>query len=592
MATHARSIVHRDLSPDNIILRGGEPEQAVIIDFGIAKDASAGARTIVGNDFAGKYEYAAPEQLHGRAEARSDLYALGASLLATFRGRVPDVGRQPGRGDRRASSSRSTPTGVPEPLRGLIDDLTQPDPARRPPSAAAVVAEIDGMLKPTGGGRRRRRTAAARPAALAAGAALALLLARRAASGCRGCSIRCSAVGCRSRAPTCSSPSSGADGSDARRATPRTRRARAAIARRLRRGERRAAGAGQALSLAAGAPSTGWAGGGGGADRRGGAAREWRLELERPRRAPAGVAPDAATRDAVARASPRRRAGGGASRPSARSRRGRAARRRPRCEALVAPLADCGPLELPRRRAGAMPLGRDRGGHAARREPGDRRTRSRAALGAGDRRPVAGLDVAVLNPALCTRAGAAAGGAGRRAVDRARLRRPARAEPVRRLRGRRQPGRSTCWCRPSRPRATSGSRSPTSTGNLFNLLPNIGRPEQRAGGAGRPRRATRRIRVAYSLAEAADDAAAAGLHHRRDLRQEPGHRLPHRPPALRRAAADDGVGGSLRRGARRGAAGRARCGFCRSRRSLSNSRSRRTGRGSAANLREWGIRAL
>ena len=72
------------------------PAQAVIIDFGIAKDANAGARTIVGNDFAGKYEYAAPEQMHGRAEPRSDLYALGASLLATFRGRVPDLGRSPG----------------------------------------------------------------------------------------------------------------------------------------------------------------------------------------------------------------------------------------------------------------------------------------------------------------------------------------------------------------------------------------------------------------------------------------------------------------------------------------------------------------
>ena len=68
-----------------------------IIDFGIAKDANAGARTIVGNDFAGKYEYAAPEQMHGRAEPRSDLYALGASLLATFRGRVPDVGGRPAR---------------------------------------------------------------------------------------------------------------------------------------------------------------------------------------------------------------------------------------------------------------------------------------------------------------------------------------------------------------------------------------------------------------------------------------------------------------------------------------------------------------
>ena len=114
----------------------------MIIDFGIAKDASAGARTIVGNDFAGKYEYAAPEQLHGRAEPRSDLYALGASLLATFRGQVPDMGGSPGEVVRRKEQPLDT-AGVPEPLKTLIDTLTQPDPARRPPSAAAAVAEID-----------------------------------------------------------------------------------------------------------------------------------------------------------------------------------------------------------------------------------------------------------------------------------------------------------------------------------------------------------------------------------------------------------------------------------------------------------------
>jgi len=94
-AAHARGIVHRDLSPDNIILRGGQPSEAVIIDFGIAKDENPGAETIVGNEFAGKYAYAAPEQLSGNADARTDLYSLGALLLASFRGAPPDIGQNP-----------------------------------------------------------------------------------------------------------------------------------------------------------------------------------------------------------------------------------------------------------------------------------------------------------------------------------------------------------------------------------------------------------------------------------------------------------------------------------------------------------------
>ena len=89
VATHARNIVHRDMSPDNIILRGGKASGAVIIDFGIARDTNPGAATIVGDGFAGKYAYAAPEQLNGNADQRSDLYSVGATLLAAYRGSAP-----------------------------------------------------------------------------------------------------------------------------------------------------------------------------------------------------------------------------------------------------------------------------------------------------------------------------------------------------------------------------------------------------------------------------------------------------------------------------------------------------------------------
>lgn len=141
-AAHARGIVHRDLSPDNIILRGGDPAEAVIIDFGIAKDTNPGAQTIVGNEFAGKYAYAAPEQLSGRTDARSDIYSLGALLLANFRGAAPKLGNSPMEVLQRKGDRLDT-GGVPEPLKTLIDRMCDPDPERRMQSAAEVLAFLD-----------------------------------------------------------------------------------------------------------------------------------------------------------------------------------------------------------------------------------------------------------------------------------------------------------------------------------------------------------------------------------------------------------------------------------------------------------------
>ncbi len=138
VAAHARNIVHRDLSPDNIILRNGEPSEAVIIDFGIAKDTNPGAETIVGNEFAGKYAYAAPEQLSGQTDNRSDIYSLGALLLATFRGKKPDMGANPMEVVQRKSEAPNV-DGVPEPLRSLIAKMCDPVPANRFQSAQEVL---------------------------------------------------------------------------------------------------------------------------------------------------------------------------------------------------------------------------------------------------------------------------------------------------------------------------------------------------------------------------------------------------------------------------------------------------------------------
>lgn len=140
-AAHACNIVHRDLSPDNIILRDGDPSQAVIIDFGIAKDTNPGAQTIVGNEFAGKYSYAAPEQLSGDTDERADIYSLGALLLANFRGAPPNLGANPMEVVENKQKPLDT-SGVPQPLKGLIEHMCEPNRNERFANASAVLAYI------------------------------------------------------------------------------------------------------------------------------------------------------------------------------------------------------------------------------------------------------------------------------------------------------------------------------------------------------------------------------------------------------------------------------------------------------------------
>lgn len=74
---HDQGIIHRDIKPANLLLdaRGG----VWVTDFGLAKAADQQDLTHTG-DVLGTLRYMAPEQFDGKADARSDVYALGLTL--------------------------------------------------------------------------------------------------------------------------------------------------------------------------------------------------------------------------------------------------------------------------------------------------------------------------------------------------------------------------------------------------------------------------------------------------------------------------------------------------------------------------------
>jgi serine/threonine protein kinase len=87
---HSRQIIHRDISPENLMQRSldGLP---VLIDFGVGKEAATQIRNShVSGTMVGKLGYAPSEQMQtGRAYASSDLYALAVTVIVLLTGREP-----------------------------------------------------------------------------------------------------------------------------------------------------------------------------------------------------------------------------------------------------------------------------------------------------------------------------------------------------------------------------------------------------------------------------------------------------------------------------------------------------------------------
>jgi len=119
---HDRGIIHRDLSPDNIILPEGDVDRAKLIDFGIAKSANPGDATVVGSSFAGK--------------VLLRLARAGRSV------------RRPGRCALGYLQPRARPRGGRDRLRQALEMGASPPPSSRPASGFPISPRCPPGLRP------------------------------------------------------------------------------------------------------------------------------------------------------------------------------------------------------------------------------------------------------------------------------------------------------------------------------------------------------------------------------------------------------------------------------------------------------------
>ena len=137
---HSEKFVHRDISPDNLMVTTtaeGKPF-VKLIDLGIAKSLESGQTLTMTGQFVGKISYASPEQFGGHLDGRSDLYSLGVVLYKLLTNADPFTGAtyheiikahlfQPPRRFEDTAPNRV----IPEPVKQVVYRALEKDPDKR-----------------------------------------------------------------------------------------------------------------------------------------------------------------------------------------------------------------------------------------------------------------------------------------------------------------------------------------------------------------------------------------------------------------------------------------------------------------------------
>ena len=146
---HELGVIHRDLKPDNVLVRTVDGDDFVkLTDFGIAKIVDAPSITFSEQRF-GTPGYIAPEYVQGApASASGDLYALGVLLYQLLTGQLPYDARYAA--DLLVLQLREDPVkpsarvdGIPPGIEALVLQLMARDPAERPRDAFVAHAALE-----------------------------------------------------------------------------------------------------------------------------------------------------------------------------------------------------------------------------------------------------------------------------------------------------------------------------------------------------------------------------------------------------------------------------------------------------------------
>jgi beta-lactam-binding protein with PASTA domain/tRNA A-37 threonylcarbamoyl transferase component Bud32 len=169
-AAHRAGYIHRDVKPENVIIR--EDGVVKVADFGLARAVSAHTSTT--GVVLGTVAYLSPEQVErGVADARSDVYAAGLLLFEMLTGRQAFSGESPIHvAYQHVHGAVPAPSrivsSVPPDLDALVARATARDPDARPADAAAFLEEVRAVR-----GRLSQAALDARPETAAAAAAAA-----------------------------------------------------------------------------------------------------------------------------------------------------------------------------------------------------------------------------------------------------------------------------------------------------------------------------------------------------------------------------------------------------------------------------------